>query len=202
MNANMRIVNVIKNGEISNESNYEMLLRFLDQIANSDDQKKANYTLANLDLHNHLSYDMLVDGNDQAICFSGLYKRPASKHVPGWPDGVYRICNRTYMSTAFRSGMYGFQNPNIIGTHQLREHSDVVEFAFISREKPKAEYTFKKMQRSFEFYSDWTLHDKMVQVVPTVEKKSAYHRILYKSYKPNAVSFKTITESEYERLPD
>lgn len=198
----MKVVNVIRNGVVSDQDAFAMLVGTIGGVEDSVDQKKNNYTLTNLDLENHLSYDMLVNDQDGVICFSGIYKRPPSKYVPGWPDGFYRICNRTYVNPAFRTSMYQFFNPNIIGEQQIRENADLIRFAFISREKPKAKYTFIKMKNSFPYYSDWTVHPLMVQVVPTVEKKSAYHRVFYKELVPTEFPFKTISEDEYALLPD
>lgn len=198
----MRIVNIIRDGKITNQPYYDAFLSKIDEIKRYDDKKKENYTLERMDLFNHLSFDMLLSDDDEIMCFSGLYNRPSSKVVPGWPAGVYRLSNRTYIDRKFRTPTSTFLSTRFINPVQITKHKDDIKFAFISREHPKSRFYFKKLKQTIDYYDDWTIDDNLVQVVPNVEKQSSYQCIIYKSYGTESHGFKRITEEEWKHLPN
>ena len=189
----MIIYNVITNGNITDQKMYDLFLQQLENIQHSEDELKDNYLLDRMDLPNHKSLDMLLDG-DNVVCFSGLY------HRPSWPSGFYRISNRTYVVPKYRTSSYNFINPSNIGPFQVERYKSDIRLAFISRENAKGRFYFKKLQRVVDYYTDWNISDRMVQLVNS-ESKSSYQYIIHKSFGQSSLSeFKSISEQQWREL--
>lgn len=186
------VVPVIRDGVIVDNIAAFVLAQIIKAI---NDPNAINYMDENrLHLNGHRCFDLLVDANGDVVCFSGMY------HRDSWPEGFYRISNRTYVDPTFRTSTYNFFNPTFIGPAQIAETPDC-KLAMISRENPKGKYYFRALQRRVPFYTDWTISDKMMQVFPT-EEKSSYQYVIYKSYDPYATidQLNSITEEQWHSL--
>lgn len=191
----MHVNNIVTYGNVTDYNLYQNLLDNLNIITQSQDHLKDNYQLDRLDLSNHLSYDVLLDKNSHPVCFSGIY------HRPYWPAGAYRISNRTFVVNTHRTSHYSFLNPRYIGPIQIATHKSSINLAFISRENPKGKYYFRKLKRSVDFYSDWTISDRMIKLVDDY-KKSSYQYVIYKQYGDTSIdTFESVAESEWNELP-
>lgn len=185
---------VIRDGVIVDDVAAFVLRQVIREI---NDPNAENFMDENrLHLNGHRCFDLLVDHLGRVICFSGMY------HRDSWPEGFYRISNRTYVAPAFRTNTYNFFNPMWVGPAQIAETPDC-KLAMISREKPKGKYYFRALQRRVPFYADWTISDEMVQVFPT-EQKSSYQYVIYKSYDPYATidQLNSISEEQWHELKD
>jgi hypothetical protein len=188
----MNVINIIKYGKITNQKFYDKFLLLLDKLSLTDDKRKENYSLKSLDLDNHLTFDLLINNND-IVCFSGLYNRPA------WGEGIFRSSNRTFVNPNYRTNLYNFLNPQYIVPTQVKAHQNEIKLVFNSREHYKSEFYFKKAKEKVDFYNDWLIHPGMVQVVPGSNKKTGYQKIMYKLF-DEEIPFKTITVDEWKNL--
>lgn len=189
----MKIKNVIIHGKISDPSYFDKMMSLL----SADESKRnENYTYENMDFKNHLTYDLLLTDDDEIICFSGLYSRP------GWGERIYRSSNRTYVNPKFRNNAYNFYNPMYIVPHQVTKFQSHIDIVFSSREHYKSEFFFKKAKTVVDFYKDWVIMDNMIKVVPTSTKKSAYQKVIVKSFTGAKLPFASITKDEWNMLPD
>jgi hypothetical protein len=190
----MKVVNILKYGEITDQYFYKKFLLLLEELSLSEDKRKENYSLRSLDLENHMTFDLLVD-NKKIVCFSGLYNRPA------WGEGIFRSSNRTFVNPEYRTKVYNFLNPQFIVPSQVEFHKNEISLVFNSREHYKAELYFKKAKEKIEFYNDWIIHPGMVHVVPRSNKKSAYQKIMYKMFK-GEIPFNFISTEEWKSLKE
>lgn len=190
----MKVVNIVRYGQVTDLYFYQKFLLLLDQLANSDDKRKNNYLLKSIDLENHRSFDLLING-EEIVCFSGLYNRP------GWGEGIFRSSNRTFVNPKYRNKIYNFLNPQLIVPSQVNFHEKEINLVFNSREHYKAELYFKKAQEKLDFYKDWVIHPGMVHVVPVSNKKSAYQKIMYKLFNGD-IPFKSISIEEWKQLEE
>lgn len=189
----MKIVNVISHGEVTDEAS---LRNMFDMLLTVDDKRAENYTYEKMDLKNHLSFDLLTNENNEIICFSGLYSRP------GWGSGIFRSSNRTFVNPKFRNKVYDFYNPKYIVPYQVTKHRDDIRIVFNSREHYKSEFYFKKAKNVLEFYHDWSIMENMIRVVPTSFKKSAYQKVMFKSFDGSMLPFDTLSVDEWKMLPE
>jgi hypothetical protein len=189
----MKIVNVVSHGEVTDSTS---LKKMFDMLSAVDDKRAENYTYEKMDLKNHLSFDLLTNEDDEIVCFSGLYSRP------GWGQGIYRSSNRTFVNPKFRNKIYDFYNPMYIVPHQVNKHKDDISIVFNSREHYKSELYFKKAKSKLEFYHDWVIMENMIRVVPTSFKKSAYQKVMFKSFNGSTLPFDTITVDEWKMLEE
>jgi hypothetical protein len=189
----MKILNVVSYGKITNDI---LLKKIFDLLSSSNDKRLENYTYKNLDLENHLSFDALTTDDNEIICFSGLYSRP------GWGEGIYRSSNRTFVNPKFRNKFYDFYNPKYIVPHQVTTHRDKIKIVFNSREHYKSEFYFKKAKNEVEFYHDWIVMDGMIRVVPVSYKKSAYQKVMFKSFNMSFLPFDVISVNEWKNLTE
>lgn len=188
------IKNVITDGFITDHRLYDRLLETLDNIRLSNDHLKENYNSERLDLLGHKSFDLLLSERNDIVCFSGMY------HRSEWPEGCYRISNRTYVNPKYRTSIYNYLNPSMIGPHQIAIHKKDIKMAFISRESFKGKYYFKALKRTVPYYTDWNTSDNMIQLFNS-SQKSSYQYIVYKEFVENSLSkFKSISENEWKNL--
>jgi hypothetical protein len=191
----MIVKNVITNGQITNDVLYKQLLSLISDIQLSNDHLKANYTVDSLDLNGHKSFDVLLAENCDIICFSGLYHRNT------WPDGFYRISNRTYVVPKYRTTTYNFFNPFFIGPFQIAKYHADIKTAFISRELPKSRFYFKRLQKSVPYYNNWKVSNNMVQLSNS-NQPTSFQYIIHNGSVEDINQFNSITEDEWKFLKD
>jgi hypothetical protein len=191
----MIVKNVITDGQVADDVLYDQLLSLIRDIQLSDDHLKINYAVDRLDLHGHKSFDVLLADNGDIICFSGLYHRDA------WPNGFYRISNRTYVVPKYRTTSYNFLNPSFIGPSQIARHSTDIKMAFISRELPKSRFYFKKLQKIVPYYYDWKISNNMVQLFNS-NQSTSFQYIIHNGSVNDIGQFNSITEDQWKSLKD
>ena len=190
----MKIKNVITDGIITDQSLFNNLIKILEDIQLSNDPLKENYSFKRMDLLGHKSFDMMLTDDDDVICFSGLYHRNT------WPEGFYRISNRTYVLPNHRTSTYNFINPSNIGPYQISKHKNSIKLVFISREKAKGRFYFKKLQKLVDYYKNWTISNDMVKLVDN-NNSSSYQYIIYNSCDGESVNkFESISEQQWRKL--
>jgi len=172
----MKIIKVIDHGQFIINDYSDILFDEIDKLAKSDDKLADNYKMENLQLRKHLSFDAAFTNNNELIAFCGIFNGGR------YPDGIYRILNRTYVSPKFRiKGLRGgfFCTKNIL-THQLNQYKDLISTAFVSVEELKGKsYLTAWIANAPPFNnSKWILSDGFVQV-SNAHNKGCYQYIAY-----------------------
>lgn len=169
-----KILDVVVNGVISEKAK----LRFQNDLAvylATDDRLKENYTEAALDLPHHMMFSALYDNEGQFVACSGIYRREK------WPEGCFRLLNRTFYSPKFRSSAgFSFFGADYILPHQLKGLSAPMGFSFVSREGAYAGLFMKKLAQR-PVFKDYSISSEYIQVVPDVFDKYSFQKILYRN---------------------
>ena len=194
---NWRVVNAFTNGVACDEW-APKLQQLLLKISSGPDRLAKNYTLENMYLPGHLSFDLLVNENDEILSFCGVYNGGR------YPEGIYRVLNRTWLSNDLRisHGAFPFLTSTYILPFQLKKCAADLKLIFLSRENRSGRLFLKKWQAHQPASENWSVSDKMIQVVPGVEKKSCFQFICQRSFSPVTWNSKTIDEKDWLRLKD
>ncbi len=192
----LRIVNVVTRGQISSEWSEPLEILF-DRISRSKDRLAENYKLKNVDLSGHLTFDLLVDDNEKIISFAGIYNGGR------YPEGVYRILNRTWTCESHRvsHGAFPFLASKLILPNQLLRHAADLKLIFLSRQEAKGRLFLKRWVRHQTDAQSWEISNSFVQVAPESMKKSAFHHICFQKLKPIEWSPLNVDESVWKSLP-
>lgn len=193
MQSNLRVVNAVSNGVISPEWQ-NPLFSLLETISRSSHHLAANYRLENMDLAGHLSFDLLVNPGGQIVSFSGVYNGGR------YPEGVYRILNRTWVAESERvmHGAFPFLTSKLILPVQLEQLSEKLKLVFVSREKPAAKFFLRKWRLQQPDPERWQISENMMQVVPKVNQASCFQYICFKELRPVNWQPVQITELQWE----
>ena len=116
--------------------------------------------------------------DNEIVSFAGVYNGGR------YPEGVYRILNRTWVAESFRvkDGAFPFLSSKYILPVQLENLQSELKIIFVSREKPSGRLFLKRWRENQPDPSDWVLSEKMIQVVPEVYKRSCFQHICYKKF--------------------
>ena len=192
MQAELRVVNAVKNGLISAEWRGP-LLKLLDGISRSPHRMAHNYLLENLDLAGHLSFDLLVNDKNEIVSFAGVYNGGR------YPDGVFRILNRTWVAESLRvrHGAFPFLTSRLILPVQLANLAKELKLVFVSRDRPSAKYFLRKWRMHQPDPEQWQISEKMVHVVPEVDKAGCFQYICYRKLQPIEWNPVQISEEEW-----
>ena len=199
MNYNhFKIHNVISDGKITSNFYYEKLLIQLEKISKSNDRLADNYSINSVQLDKHLSFDLLTDSNDKIISFSGVFNGGR------YPEGVYRVLNRTWVSPEYRvkHGKFKFLTSKFILNQQLEVLEKKLKLVFVSRERPTGANFLKKWRQTRSDSDLWKLSEDFVQVVPDIEKKSCYQFICNREFEKSDWKPKHLSLVEWQKLPD
>lgn len=174
----------------------EKLYKLIDKITASNDKKRENYSLKNIDLLGHLSFDLLVWRNE-VISFCGVYSGGR------YPKGAFRVLNRCYVVPEFRSkeiGGFSALNSQYLLREQLADFASDIEFPFISREGHLGYYFLKKWAEQYSPGKSWQVSDDVIHLVPTSSEFSAYQYICYPHKSSHLQNFKKISPSDWRAL--
>lgn len=174
--SNLKRIQIVKNNSAVNEQS-EWISRFLKkayEISKSDDPKAQNYSEKNLDLLNHLSFDLLAI-DDNIIAFCGIYNGHR------FPTGVFRILNRCYVAPDHRVkklGNFSQLNSQKLLPIQLQEFQQEIKLGFASREGING-HLFLEKWSSLQKNLHWTVSDHLYHVAPQSNKSTAFQHICY-----------------------
>ena len=196
MQAELRVVNAVKNGIISIEWRAP-LLKLLERISQSSHRMAGNYRLENIDLAGHLSFDLLVNGKNEIVSFAGVYNGGR------YPEGVFRILNRAWVEETLRvqHGAFPFLTSRLILPVQLENLKKELKVVFVSRDRPSAKFFLRKWRLQQPEPAQWQISEKMVHVVPEVDRAGCYQYICYRKLQPVEWHPVEITESEWAKKP-
>ena len=190
-----KVINVIDEGKVVSEW-IVPLETLLHKISKSSDRLALNYSLENMSLKEHLSFDILLNQVNEIISFAGVYNGGR------YPEGVYRILNRTWVREDYRvkHGAFAYLTSKYILPAQFERLKNKLKVVFVSRERLTGRRFLLKWVQHQPDFSVWTVSDQFVQVVPGIEKKSCYQYICSRAFadadwKPNKIS-----SSQWERL--
>jgi hypothetical protein len=172
---NFKIVNVVSHGVVDGQGAMR-LGKEIQKILDGTDKKKSNYNLESIDLEGHLEFDLLVDAHEQLVTFCGIYSGNR------YPEGVYRILNRTYVAPAYRAQVFAGYASRFLLPAQLERCGGALKFAFVSREHHKAKYFLSHWVECLAPDRSWTLSDVMVQVQPKAFTRECFQFIAYRSF--------------------
>lgn len=197
MNPDYTVVNILSRGVLDPKWK-QPIEALLEEISNGSDRLAHNYSLKNMDLPGHLSFDVLIDKHNNIISFSGVYNGGR------YPEGVYRILNRTWVAKEARvsHGSFKYLTSKYILPAQLKNFSADLKLIFVSRANTAGRLFLKKWQSRQNPEENWQVSENLVQVVPGVHKKSCFQYICSRSFAAVDWNPDTLTESEWNSLSD
>ena len=130
MTAPFKVINVIDNGKTVSEW-ITPLEKLLEKISSGADRLAKNYSLQNMNLQDHLSFDILVNEKNEIISFAGVYNGGR------FPEGVYRVLNRTWVHEDYRvqHGAFAYLTSKYILPVQCERLRAKLKLVFVSRER-------------------------------------------------------------------
>ena len=157
-----------------------------------------NYTPQGLDLAGHLTFDVLVDSQENLVTFCGVYSGGR------FPPGVFRVLNRTYVAPEYRGGQKKFAGltSKFILPHQLNQFKDEIALAFVSREHLKARHFLRRWVRENAPQKDWQVSSDLIHVAPKSLKKSAYQYVAFKKFRDIEWAPPSVTPEQWVGLDD
>ena len=197
MTAPFKVINVIDNGKIVSEW-ITPLEKLLQKISSGSDRLAQNYSLENMKLSEHLSFDLLVNDENQIISFAGVYNGGR------YPEGVYRVLNRTWVREDYRvsHGAFAYLTSKYILPVQLQRLASKLKMVFVSRERLTGRRFLLKWAQHQPKADLWSVSENFVQVVPNVEKKSCYQYICSFSFVETNWNPKTLKPQQWLELAD
>jgi hypothetical protein len=195
MTVPFKVINVVDNGKIVSDW-ITPLEKLLNQISVGTDRLAKNYSLENIKLHEHLSFDILVNEKNEIISFAGVYNGGR------YPEGVYRILNRTWVHEQYRvsHGAFAYLTSKYILPEQLERLHDKLKLVFVSRERLSGKGFLLKWAQHQPHSEQWKVSEGLVQVVPHIEKQSCYQYICMKEFLPTSWNPKIISADEWRKL--
>ena len=192
-----KIINVIDDGKVVS-SWINTLETLLQKISKSSDRLASNYSLENMALKEHLSFDILINEKNEIISFAGVYSGGR------YPEGVYRVLNRTWVREDYRvkHGAFVYLTSKYILQAQLERLKAKLKLVFVSRERLTGRRFLLKWAQHQPEASDWSVSEKFVQVVPGIEKKSCYQYICSRTFSDVNWQPNKISSSQWLELPD
>lgn len=188
-------IRLVYKGEVLHWKYLEQLQEY---IKDSADTYSNNYTFKHLHLEQHLALDCLVDNHDKIFALAGVFNGGR------YPDGVYRVLNRLWARSDYRTGASSPFLSQTFLPEQLKEFEEIIDVAFVSIQGQKGKKflnnTWQKIAPKWGI--GWRTFPLIVKVSPSV-RKAGYQYVSYTS-KRNIVIWPTagITEEEYNNLPD
>jgi hypothetical protein len=172
-----RRVQLVKNLKLVEANSHwlPVLENLTTEIQKSNDPKKRNYLIARLDLHRHLTFDLLVEGTS-IVSFCGIYSGGR------YPEGTYRVLNRCFVNPLYRTrtlGSFANLNSQFLLKEQLNEFKNNIELPFISREGRMGFNFLCFWAKKCAPTPGWIVSDTMVHVVPESFDSPAYQHICY-----------------------
>lgn len=195
MTAPFKVINVIDNGKTVSEW-ITPLEKLLEKISSGADRLAKNYSLQNMNLQDHLSFDILVNEKNEIISFAGVYNGGR------FPEGVYRVLNRTWVHEDYRvqHGAFAYLTSKYILPVQCERLRAKLKLVFVSRERLTGRRFLLKWARHQPVSDNWKVSETFVQVVPNIEKKSCYQYICVRKFSSVFWDPKTISEELWQKL--
>lgn len=191
----LKVVNAVSKGVVADEWKAPLHGLF-EKISAQSFAKAINYLPENMDLAGHLSFDLLVDSNNRILSFAGVYNGGR------YPEGVYRVLNRTWVSEALRvqHGAFPYLSSRLILPVQLQALAGQLKLIFVSRESLRGRLFLQKWKQNQPDSELWNVSDKLVQVVPGVKNQSCFQFICTRNLVPVNWNPEQITTEEWSKL--
>lgn len=195
MIAPFSVINIINNGQVVSEW-ITPLEKLLQKISSGADRLAQNYSLQNMKLAEHLSFDILVNEKNEIISFAGVYNGGR------YPEGVYRILNRTWVHEDYRvqHGAFLYLTSKYILPVQLERLKEHLKLVFVSRERTTGRRFLLKWAQHQPLSHLWKVSEDFVQVVTGVEKKSCYQFICSRTFVKTDWNPKRISAEDWVKL--
>lgn len=196
MDQKFKVVNIVLNGKISSPGWMLKLENLLKTIQDGKHRTSENYSLDRMELDKHLTFDLLVNNQDEIISFAGLLNGGR------YPDGIYRVLNRTWVAEEYRvnHASFPFLTSRFILSEQIARHRPQLKLIFVSRERLAGRLFLKRWCRQQPRDEEWQLSQKLIQVVPEVEKKSCYQYICFRNLCGVEWTPKSVTPEQWQLL--
>jgi hypothetical protein len=193
--AEYQVENAVSNGVVS-EKWRQPLDTLLREIAAGSHRLASNYHPDHIDLAGHRSFDLLLDRSGRIVSFCGVYNGGR------YPEGVYRILNRTWVADSLRvgHGVFPFLTSKYILPVQIENLRDELKLIFVSREEPSGKFFLRKWRERQSEPQHWQVSENMIQVVPGVSKASCYQYICSRRFQPVNWNPQQIDEAQWAAL--
>jgi hypothetical protein len=197
MTAPFKVINVIDKGKAVSEW-ITPLESLLPKISTTEGRLAQNYSLENIKLKEHLSFDILVNQKNEIISFAGVYNGGR------YPEGVYRVLNRTWVHEDYRvsHGAFLYLTSKYILPVQLERLKEHLKLVFVSRERITGRRFLLKWAQHQPHSHLWKVSEDFVQVVPNIEKKSCYQYICSRSFSDVDWAPHKMTAAQWLKLID
>jgi len=188
-----KILHIVDNNVVNSEALRRFYADF-EKILKPSDRLAENYSRENFNIESHLMFDALYTEDDQLVACTGILKKPE------WPNGMYRLLNRTYFNPLFRkTHKFSFFASDYLLPDQAARCHQSLDFTFVSRQGINGGNFLKKLQSRPFFKKDYRVSENYVQVAAGLDEK-CFQKILF--YKKNhATDFRLNTVSSLNLLP-
>jgi hypothetical protein len=159
-----------------NQEIYPVFLEYLAIIESRKESLYKNYLLENLDLINHLTFDVIFD-KETIVGFGGIYNGGR------YPEGVYRILNRTYVDPRYRSQSLRIKPlvSDPLLPHQIKKCWHKLRMIFVSVQDTKGKPYLTKWVRTLapKLETPWEMSNGFVNVAVGDASKGCFQYIAY-----------------------
>lgn len=176
LSSEFRLLHIVQNTVLNTSASARFFADFEEAFRLvKNDRLSINYTSDNMDLSGHQMFDALYDHEGNFVACSGIYRRE------NWPEGAFRLLNRTFYSPAFRKpAQFQFFGSDWILPYQLSLCEAKMPLTFVSREGRNAHLSLKQINQRKIFASQYRISEDFIQVVPGVFDRYAFQKILYR----------------------
>ena len=166
------VVPIVEFGRLKNKAK-DWFLKELSYSLNFLRVRDLNYNEKNLDLEGHFQYHALKDSTGHLVASCGVYNGGR------YPEGVFRIMNRVFVSYKYRDFPYQFIATKKLLPLQIKLIGCFPKILFCSRENITGHYFLKKWISILPNAEKWCVSDKLIQVVPHSYTKPCFQFIAY-----------------------
>jgi hypothetical protein len=183
-----------------NEEWAEKLLKCIEDSSQNFGELLENYNEKNLDLKNHLCYDVLVEKETmQIVSGCGIYNGGR------YPEGVYRVLNRSFITPKFRKkGLFLPLNSINLLPYQIEDSRRFLKLIFVSRQGLKGKNFLESWTKKFplgNYSGKWIVSEDLVKVSPKSKFQSGFQYIAKYSFSDVEWSPQTVGISDWKKIP-
>jgi hypothetical protein len=188
---------IIKRPNFFDKEWSDKIIKYLSEAPDFAFSGKIDNYRKRLNIEEHFAFDLIIGPNEEIITFCGIYNNGR------YPDGVFRILNRTFVAPEYRYHLKKFSGitSQLILKEQLQELASDLKYIFISREGVRADQFLNFWVKNFAPVGDWEVSKEYVQVVPGCMKKSCFHLIAFRKGSDINWNPQRISKEKWLELP-